>query len=126
MDDEENGLFNLTLSISDDSADEAPTKARRTDQTEEAFQAIKREYKSKVENGDIVKNVKLPLGPDAPKPHIQEAIHAVEELYFFRKYDEATEFVKDVLSGADGLDDETRQLLSTYADKCRQKLAAAV
>ena len=69
-----------------------------------------------------MKDVELPLGADAHKTHIQEAIHAVEELYYFRKYDEAGEFVTNVLDGEDGLDEETRQLLMTYAEKCRQKL----
>lgn len=49
---DENGLFNID--ISDVSSDEATQKAaRRTGQTEDAFQAIRWEYKPRVEDGDV-------------------------------------------------------------------------
>ena len=70
----------------------------------------------------IAKNLQLPLGADAPKMQIQEVIHAVEELYFFRKYEEALDFMNEVLTGSEGVDDETRQLLTTYHEKCQKKL----
>lgn len=66
----------------------------------------------------------MPLGTDAPKMQIQEVIHAVEELYFFRKYDEAIDLVKTVLHGSDGFDEETRQLLTVYSEKCQQKVSS--
>ncbi|KAF7549595.1 hypothetical protein G7046_g8291 [Stylonectria norvegica] len=132
MDDEEGGLFNIY--ISDASSDEGSKKeARRTGQTEEAFQAVKRDYRPKVENGEasspswaafhhIYKTVKLPLDASASKQEVQEAVHAFEELYFFRQYEHALRFLRDVLRSSGGLDDETRQLLRTYEDKCLIKL----
>lgn len=69
--------------------------------------------------------MKLPLTAGTPKLHVQEIIHAVEELYFFRKYDEAVKFVDQVLYGSKGLDDETQELLSTYKEKAQQKLRSS-
>lgn len=66
----------------------------------------------------------LPLGADAPKMQIQDLIHAVEELYFFRKYDEAIDLVKTVLHDSDGVDEETRQILAAYSEKCQQKASS--
>jgi hypothetical protein len=54
--DDEDGLLNIE--ISDDEADKNEDKAaRRTEQTEADFQAVKRGYHAKVENG----NVRQPL-----------------------------------------------------------------
>lgn len=50
MDDEDGGLLNIE--ISDDEAD-TKKKADRTGQTEEEFQAVRREYHAKIENGDV-------------------------------------------------------------------------
>lgn len=54
---------------------------------------------------------------------VQELLHAVEELYFFRRYDEAVEFVALVLQSESraALDSDSLQLLETYAAKCRAK-----
>ncbi|KAI5467227.1 hypothetical protein BGZ63DRAFT_418948 [Mariannaea sp. PMI_226] len=120
MDDEENGLFNIE--ISDDSSDEREAKlARRTGQSEEAWKAVQRDYRAKVENGDICSNIKLPIGNGASKAELQELLHAVEEMYFFRHYERAIQFVSDVLTQSEGIDDETRQMLVIYQDKCRRK-----
>lgn len=51
MDGEDGGLFNIE--VSDDEGEREQKEARRTGQTEEAFQAVKREYKPKVEDGDV-------------------------------------------------------------------------
>ncbi|KAF7542927.1 hypothetical protein G7Z17_g11160 [Cylindrodendrum hubeiense] len=124
MDDEENGLFNIQVSDASDDEEREAKAARRTGQSEEAWSAIQREYLPKVENGDIHETIKLPISSGASKQHIQELIHAVEELYFFRKYDRAVQFIRDALSSSDGLDTDTRQLLATYQDKCQMKLKA--
>jgi hypothetical protein len=58
------------------------------------------------------------------KPQAQELLHAVEELYFFRRYSEGVDFVRKVLGeggGADGLDDDTRELLGYYERKCVER-----
>ncbi|KAH7011459.1 hypothetical protein EDB80DRAFT_390576 [Ilyonectria destructans] len=124
MDDEENGLFNIQISDASDDEEREAKEARRTGQSEDAWSAIQRDYQAKVENGDIHKTVKLPIGPDASKQHLQEVIHAIEELYFFRHYEHAMGFISDVLSGSESLDADTQQLLATYQDKCQKKLKA--
>ncbi|KAM0555101.1 hypothetical protein ACHAPJ_006450 [Fusarium lateritium] len=121
--DEEDPLTNFAFAdVSSDEADEAEaTKSRRTGQSEEAWRAIQQEYKAKVENGDVYQKVKLPLGPGASKMDIQEVIHAVEEHYFFRRYKEGEQLASDALVGSDGLDRDSRQLLTTYQEKCHQR-----
>ncbi|CAJ0539141.1 Ff.00g069030.m01.CDS01 [Fusarium sp. VM40] len=113
------------FAVADVSSDEGEgveaAKSRRTGQSEEAWQAIRKEYSAKVENGDIYKKIKLPLGPGASKMDIQEAIHAVEEHYFFRRYNEAEHLASDILVASDGLDPDSRQLLETYQAKCQKK-----
>lgn len=70
--------------------------------------------------------VKLPLGPrKVPKPEAQEILHAVEELYFFKRYDEAVEFVRRVFDGegkGEGLDKDIRNVLRVYETKCLGRL----
>ncbi|KAH7164715.1 hypothetical protein DER46DRAFT_661844 [Fusarium sp. MPI-SDFR-AT-0072] len=121
--DEEDPLANFAFAdVSSDEADEAEaTKSRRTGQSEEAWRVIQKEYKAKVENGDIYQKVKLPLGPDATKMDIQEVIHAVEEHYFFHRYREAEQLAGDALKDGQGLDCDSRQLLETYKDRCHKK-----
>ncbi|KAI1370193.1 hypothetical protein F4677DRAFT_451632 [Hypoxylon crocopeplum] len=137
-------LFGIQLSDSEDGSNgiepaegDPPKKnktgvpADRTAQSEEDFQAVRREYRVKVENGEIWKTIKLPLGPDRiPKLEAQALLHAVEELYFFRRYAEGAQFVKAVLDGgedgdgdgAPGLDDDTRNTLRYYEKKCSEKV----
>lgn len=68
----------------------------------------------------------LPLcGRRVPKQEAQELLHAVEELYFGRQWDEAVAFVGRVLEGeggADGLDSDVRDALKVYEGKCREKM----
>ncbi|KAH7255453.1 uncharacterized protein BKA55DRAFT_688469 [Fusarium redolens] len=121
--DEEDPLANFAFAdVSSDEADEAEaTKSRRTGQSEEAWRVVQKEYRAKVENGDIYQKVKLPLGPDATKMDIQEVIHAVEEHYFFHRYREAEQLAGDALRDGKGLDRDSRQLLETYKDRCHKK-----
>ncbi|KAF5658518.1 hypothetical protein FBULB1_3532 [Fusarium bulbicola] len=121
--DEEDPLANFAFAdVSSDEADEAEaTKSRRTGQSEEAWRVVQKEYKAKVENGDIYQKVKLPLGLDAPKMDIQEVIHAVEEHYFFRRFREAEQLAAEALKDGQGLDRDSRQLLEAYRDRCHEK-----
>ncbi|KFA61407.1 hypothetical protein S40285_03579 [Stachybotrys chlorohalonatus IBT 40285] len=120
--DDEDGLLNIE--ISDDEADKNEDKAaRRTEQTEADFQAVKRGYHAKVENGNVHAGITLPLPPGANKQHIQEVLHAVEELYFFRRYQEAVDFIVKVLHGASqALDENTKNLLGVYMSRCRERM----
>ncbi|OTB01155.1 hypothetical protein M426DRAFT_323671 [Hypoxylon sp. CI-4A] len=141
----DSGLFGIQLSDSEDSEPaegEQPKKrdeqvaskpTSRTAQSEEEFQAVRRDYKVKVENGEIWKTIKLPLSGagSIPKPEAQALLHAVEELYFFRWYAEGAEFVRAVLGRgmkdfgedlAPALDMDTRGLLRYYEKKCQEKV----
>ncbi|KAK4229672.1 hypothetical protein QBC38DRAFT_471916 [Podospora fimiseda] len=100
------------------------TRAERTALTEPAFQALKKSYRAKVENGEIWLTIPLPLVTKLSKPDAQELLHAVEELYFFRRYDEAVEFLSKVFDDGKGeecIDQETRELLRGYEERCRTK-----
>lgn len=75
----------------------------------------------------IWKSAKLPpSGPQKlPKQEAQELLHAVEELFFFKRYDQAVAFVRKVCDGEgnrEGLDGDIRDLLITYEKKCLGKL----
>jgi hypothetical protein len=48
---DENDLFNIQVSDSED--DKVEKKSRRTGQTEDEFQAVKNTYRAKVENGNV-------------------------------------------------------------------------
>ncbi|KAJ9130057.1 hypothetical protein NKR19_g10053 [Coniochaeta hoffmannii] len=94
MDEEDlnSGLLGIALSDSDDDdsgkeyVEPAPTsREERNAQSEEDFWKLKSTYRVKVENGEIWKRVQLPLGDKVSKPAAQELVHAVEELYFFRR-----------------------------------------
>ncbi|QYS97573.1 hypothetical protein H0G86_004800 [Trichoderma simmonsii] len=120
---DENDLFNIQISDSED--DKAEKKSKRTGQSEDDFKAVKNAYHAKVENGNIYQTLTLPLGPDANKQHVQEVIHAAEELYFFRRYQQVVDLVSKVLDlegDKGGLDEESRELLIMYQSRCRQKM----
>lgn len=53
---------------------------------------------------------------------IQELIHAVEELYFFRRYEQAEKLATQAISGSHGIDKDAKQLLTTYQQRCQNKL----
>ncbi|XDG03900.1 hypothetical protein ABKA04_003515 [Annulohypoxylon sp. FPYF3050] len=140
----DSGLFEIQLSDSEYSNNdselaecnqpkkqEANAAADRTAQSEEEFQAVRKAYRVKVEGGEIWKTIKLPLGSERiPKPEAQALLHAVEELYFFRRYAEGAQFVKALLGAnkdgsdgdvASGLDSDTMNLLQYYEWKCIEK-----
>ncbi|KAK8073263.1 hypothetical protein PG994_004162 [Apiospora phragmitis] len=139
MSDLESDLFSITLADDEEHDPEAgasttatdPTPpADRTGQTEEEFQAVRRGYRIKVENGDIWKTIKLPLAPQPKKHETQELLHAVEELYFFRRFDEGADFARRALGEEEAesearLDADTRRLLKHYESRCRERSAAA-
>ncbi|KAK4162609.1 hypothetical protein QBC43DRAFT_321196 [Cladorrhinum sp. PSN259] len=101
------------------------TRAERTALSEPAFQALKKSYRAKVENGEIWSTIQLPLAAKLTKPDAQELLHAVEELYFFKRYDEAVQFLSRVFDDGnvqECIDLETRELLKVYEGRCRSKL----
>ncbi|KAG8169012.1 hypothetical protein KVR01_001761 [Diaporthe batatas] len=135
IDNDSGGLFNISISDSEGEDGGIDTshgiaasskKENRTGQSLEAFRAVKSGYRAKVENGEIWKSVDVPLGPrKVPKHEAQELLHAVEELYFFRRFEEAVSLVAKIFEGeggGDGLDGDVRSLLTTYEKKCNEKL----
>jgi hypothetical protein len=76
-------------------------------------------------NLKIAASLKLPLRPDASKPVVQEAIHAVEELYFFRRFDESINLVDKLLAerpdGKSPFDSESTRILQRYRSNCESK-----
>lgn len=70
----------------------------------------------------------MPLGQrKVSKQESQELLHAVEELYFYKRYDEAVAFIGRVFDGArdaDGLDGDVKEVLRTYEKKCMMKLGS--
>ncbi|ETS80994.1 hypothetical protein PFICI_05996 [Pestalotiopsis fici W106-1] len=138
MADFEAGLFSISISDGDDSAPEAaePSKSTakvpgsaRIAQSEDEFQAVKQGYRVKVENGELWKDITLPLGDKVTKPEVQALLHAVEELYFFKRYDEGVVFVRRLLDGEEGssggLEADTVKLLRYYQSKCEQRASAS-
>ncbi|KAF6811255.1 hypothetical protein CSOJ01_05813 [Colletotrichum sojae] len=134
MSDEDGGLFSIAIDSSDDEglASEAADKAKESNrprdyQAEEEFQELRATYRAKEQNGDIWRSLELPLVQGlTTKPALQEILHAVEELYFLRRYDEAAALAERVLAGSDAaLDRDTRELLRRYEEKSRGRVAAA-
>ncbi|EGX88411.1 hypothetical protein CCM_08455 [Cordyceps militaris CM01] len=123
---EDLGILNIEVSDAEDTT-AAEKKAKRTGQSEEEFQAVRKTYATRVQNGNIYKHIKLPLRSNASKMDVQELLHAVEELYFFRRYQEAADFAAQALQGESraALDgDEALPLLQKYEAKCRAKQQA--
>ncbi|GJN67974.1 hypothetical protein VFPFJ_04554 [Purpureocillium lilacinum] len=120
-DDDSGGILDIELS---DTEDVTEKQANRTGQSEAEFQAVKADYKAKVENGDIFKTISLPLPPGAGKMALQQVVHAIEELYYFRRYQEALDFIKTLHDDGSrrAFDQDTRNLVDTYEARCYRKL----
>ncbi|KAI3542444.1 hypothetical protein CMEL01_00876 [Colletotrichum melonis] len=119
MADEEGDLFNIAI----DDSDEEEQKPRDW-QSEEDFQKLRATYRVKVQDGDVWQTIELPLNTEkASKPVLQELLHAVEELYFLRRFGEAAAFARRVLDGSEAaLDRDTKETLVRYEEKCRGRM----
>ena len=70
-------------------------------------------------NWQIHKTLSLPL--DKPsKPQTHTILHAIEELYFFRRYEEALDGTRKALEGE--LDIESRKTVEDYRKRCEAKV----
>ncbi|KAJ8129673.1 hypothetical protein O1611_g3962 [Lasiodiplodia mahajangana] len=122
MDESDNidsGLLGIALSDSDAESGDAATATKkvsqeaRTAQSEEDFQAVKSTYRAKVENGEV------------SKPEVQTLLHAVEELYFFRRFSEGARFARSVIeddAGSGKVDGDALKTLLYYEKKCNDKI----
>ncbi|KAK4199352.1 hypothetical protein QBC40DRAFT_228014 [Triangularia verruculosa] len=134
-------LFNLNLSSSESDpedlascpAKEPVSRADRSALSESAFNALKQSYIPRVENGELWSTIPLPLTPESDanrgglisKPQAQDLLHAVEELYFYKRYTEAITFLERIMERDDQIDRETRELLRKYDGRCKSRLAEA-
>ncbi|KAK4148001.1 uncharacterized protein C8A04DRAFT_23793 [Dichotomopilus funicola] len=139
-------------STSNPTTEHRPTRAERSALSEEAFQSLKKTYLPKIENGEIHTHVLSlvtspsssppPSSPPAEptpltKPEAQDLLHAAEELYFFKRYAEAVNFLQTVLNHTDSgdsvnnelgdkarkrVDGETRRLLGYYLERATARL----
>ncbi|KAG6006112.1 hypothetical protein E4U43_000489 [Claviceps pusilla] len=128
MDQEDNPILNIQLSDPEDQApDPVQKKADRTAQTEDEFQSVKDVYCARIENGHMYEHVEVPLRSGANKMRTQEVIHAVEELYFHRQFQQAIDLVNRAFdhNGEASVDSDSRQLLTTYRERCQHRLNAA-
>jgi len=69
--------------------------------------------------------IPFPIG--STKPEAQEVLHAVEELYFFRRYEEAARFIGRIFSEEEGkgeksLDADTQKSLRLYEERARVRM----
>ena len=67
----------------------------------------------------LAKGLKLPI--QAPtKQESQRILHAIEELYYLRRYGEAMSVASSALKGR--LQEDFQKLLIGYEEKCRDKM----
>ena len=65
--------------------------------------------------------MKLPI--DNPtKPESQTILHAIEELYFFKRHERAKSVAENVLKGK--LNDDFRKTVEDYRARCQAKINA--
>lgn len=73
----------------------------------------------------IWRSISLPLPAVVSKPDAQVVLHAVEELYYLRRYREAVDFIHEALGPegrSDVLDGDVRGTLVHYEGLCVRKL----
>ncbi|TVY88363.1 hypothetical protein LAWI1_G006265, partial [Lachnellula willkommii] len=118
-DGQDGGLFNIEVSSADESANES-VKVPRDFQSEEDFQRQRAAWRPKIESGELWKTLQLPI--DNPsKPESQTLLHAIEELYFFRRYEEAAQVIAKVLRGQ--LDAGFREVMVGYEERCEARIS---
>jgi len=118
MEDDDGGLFNIELSSSNESVD-VKEKAPRDFQSEDDFERQRKEWKPKIEAGELWKTLKLPM--DNPsKQESQAILHAIEEMYFFKRYEKAKRLAEEALKGK--LIEEFRKSVEDYRRRCEMKL----
>ncbi|KAA8574499.1 hypothetical protein EYC84_005953 [Monilinia fructicola] len=97
--------FAIEVDSSDESTPDTTEKIPRDFQSEESFQTVKREWRARIECGEIHKTLPpLPLNPRS-KPETQQVLYAIEELYFYRRFQEAVELTGRVLEQEDLMED---------------------
>ncbi|RAL64407.1 hypothetical protein DID88_001883 [Monilinia fructigena] len=66
---------------------------------------VKHEWRARIECGEIYKTLPpFPLNPRS-KPETQQVLYAIEELYFYRRFQEAVELTGKALEQEDLMED---------------------
>ncbi|KAH8596514.1 hypothetical protein B0O99DRAFT_510110 [Bisporella sp. PMI_857] len=115
---EEGSLFNISIGANEPSEEVIEGKLPRDHQSEDNFQLVKRQWKAKVDNGEIAQTLKFPIN-NPSKQEAQLLLHAIEELYFMRRYVEASAVADAVLQGT--LGSEFRNTISSYKERCESR-----
>jgi len=156
MADAEDGLLNITLSSSSsDSESHTPQKQPRDYQSPAAFAATKSSYLAKIEIGEVClpalhltpssslriekewiinlrfsqvhKEITFPLTKPVTKHGYQRILHAIEELYFDRRFEEGRSLAERVGRELEleegGGNEEWRQEVETYGVRCGRRAA---
>ena len=70
----------------------------------------------------LYNEIELPLN-NPTKQDYQKILHAIEQLYFYRRYEEAAKFASKALEGDMG--EEWREAIESYRVRCQAKADAA-
>ncbi|KZF25663.1 hypothetical protein L228DRAFT_259057 [Xylona heveae TC161] len=116
--DVEGEFLNIGLDLLSDEENEDKA-ADRTGQTEEAFQREKASWEPIIERGEIWRSIKLPLSTSLNKPEGQKLLHAVEELYYFRRFNEAIQFIDRAQPQLAG--EDIKAAMARYKEKCQAR-----
>ncbi|KAG9228415.1 hypothetical protein BJ875DRAFT_389470 [Amylocarpus encephaloides] len=118
MEDNNGGLFGINIDSSDEVTNEKE-KVRRDFQSEGQFQRQRELWRPKIETGKLYKHLHLPIN-NPSKPESQEILHAIEEWYFFKQYEEGMRVAEETLKGE--LAEDFRKIVADYKTRCQRKL----
>jgi hypothetical protein len=137
-DDEEDGGF-LAMDLGSSDIEEAAKpekKLPRDHQSQEDYEAQKSSWKPIIEKGEVsiqdlcvqflhlmiyqlYKDLNLPIS-NPSKQQFQIIMHAIEQLYFYRRYREASDLAGKALQGE--LAEDHRRAIASYQARCIAKL----
>ncbi|KAI9737750.1 MAG: hypothetical protein M1834_009118 [Cirrosporium novae-zelandiae] len=104
----------LAIEIDDEPNDHDHEKERGF-QSEEDFNKVKESYQPLIENGKIWKSLEYPLKVSG-KHQEQRILHAIEQLYFARKYPEALNVLDHAMS-SEGVHKDYYNILHSYKSR---------
>ena len=77
--------------------------------------------------GQLYKSMQLPITSNTSKMALQALVHAVEELYFLKRYQDTLDFILKSYQdgGKEALDKDSIRILELCEARCREKLGHA-
>ncbi|ELR01897.1 hypothetical protein VC83_03941 [Pseudogymnoascus destructans] len=119
-DGDDGGFLAMDLGSSDSESGAAPkVKVPRDFQSQEDYEAQKASWKPTVDNGELYKTLDLPIN-NPSKQQFQTIIHAIEQLYFYDDFREASELAEKALEG--DLEADYKKTIESYHVRCVAKL----